>query len=244
MSIPAISTLAPEVERLLGSLGAAGRALSGGTLPVSSPISGEIVAHLHPPSAAEARRAIDTAHAAFLAWRNVPAPQRGELVRLLGEELRAHKEPLGRLVTIEAGKILSEGLGEVQEMIDICNFAVGLSRQLHGVTDTPEQALALIKPSDPRRMEIVQSGFEKKDLLAAAYEDKQPCFPLGRGGRNCRPLTRCQNAFQSRTSGQDQRCACIRRTMRRCRPARGRSDFRSSSASCMVRTMRSSRVMP
>jgi aldehyde dehydrogenase (NAD+) len=139
MSIPAISTLAPEVERLLGSLGAAGRALSGGTLPVSSPISGEIVAHLHQPSAAEARRAIDTAHAAFLAWRNVPAPQRGELVRLLGEELRAHKEPLGRLVTIEAGKILSEGLGEVQEMIDICDFAVGLSRQLHGLTIATER---------------------------------------------------------------------------------------------------------
>ena len=90
-------------------------------------------------SAAEARRAIDTAHAAFLAWRNVPAPQRGELVRLLGEELRAHKDALGRLVTIEVGKIISEGLGEVQEMIDICDFAVGLSRQLHGLTIATER---------------------------------------------------------------------------------------------------------
>ncbi len=64
----------------------------------------------------------------------VPAPQRGEIVRQLGEELRRHKEPLGRLVSLEMGKILSEGLGEVQEMIDICDFAVGLSRQLYGLT--------------------------------------------------------------------------------------------------------------
>ncbi|TJW18893.1 MAG: aldehyde dehydrogenase family protein, partial [Mesorhizobium sp.] len=64
----------------------------------------------------------------------VPAPKRGELVRLLGEELRTHKAELGRLVSIEVGKIPSEGLGEVQEMIDICDFAVGLSRQLYGLT--------------------------------------------------------------------------------------------------------------
>ena len=70
---------------------------------------------------------------AFEAWRTVPAPRRGELVRLLGEELRAAKDDLGRLVTLEAGKIVSEGLGEVQEMIDICDFAVGLSRQLYGL---------------------------------------------------------------------------------------------------------------
>jgi aldehyde dehydrogenase (NAD+) len=139
MIIPPISTLAPEVERLLGSLGAAGHTLTNGTLPVSSPITGEVVAHIHQPSATEARRAIDTAHAAFLAWRNVPAPHRGELVRLLGEELRAHKDALGRLVTIEVGKIISEGLGEVQEMIDICDFAVGLSRQLHGLTIATER---------------------------------------------------------------------------------------------------------
>ena len=69
-------------------------------------------------------------HAAFLAWRSVPAPKRGELVRLFGEECVPTKQPLGRLVSIEAGKIASEGLGEVQEMIDICDFAVGLSRQL------------------------------------------------------------------------------------------------------------------
>jgi aldehyde dehydrogenase (NAD+) len=80
-----------------------------------------------------------SAAAAFGAWRTVPAPRRGELVRLLGEELRAAKEPLARLVTLEAGKIVQEGLGEVQEMIDICDFAVGLSRQLYGLTIASER---------------------------------------------------------------------------------------------------------
>ena len=87
----------------------------------------------------EAAAAIERAHAAFLAWRLVPAPKRGELVRLLGEELRAAKPALGRLVSIEVGKIASEGLGEVQEMIDICDFAVGLSRQLYGLTIATER---------------------------------------------------------------------------------------------------------
>src|SRR5205814_9221838 len=76
---------------------------------------------------------------AFTKWRDIPAPKRGELVRLLGEELRAHKDALGRLVTIENGKILAEGKGEVQELIDICDFAVGLSRQLYGLTIASER---------------------------------------------------------------------------------------------------------
>ena len=83
--------------------------------------------------------AIARAANAFRIWRNVPAPRRGEFVRLLGEELRAAKTELARLVTIEAGKITTEGLGEVQEMIDICDFAVGLSRQLHGLTIATER---------------------------------------------------------------------------------------------------------
>jgi aldehyde dehydrogenase (NAD+) len=83
--------------------------------------------------------ALERAQAAFLAWRSVPAPRRGELVRLWGEELRAAKGELGLLVTLEAGKTLSEGLGEVQEMIDICDFAVGLSRQLYGLTLASER---------------------------------------------------------------------------------------------------------
>ena len=92
-----------------------------------------------PASGHEIDAAIRAAHAAFLVWRDMPPPKRGELVRLLGEELRANKAALGRLVTIEAGKIISEGLGEVQEMIDICDFAVGLSRQLYGLTIASER---------------------------------------------------------------------------------------------------------
>ena len=92
----------------------------------------------HEPGGGE--RVIGRAAQAFDAWRKVPAPRRGEFVRLLGEELRAAKDDLGRLVTLEAGKIVSEGLGEVQEMIDICDFAVGLSRQLYGLTIATERA--------------------------------------------------------------------------------------------------------
>jgi aldehyde dehydrogenase (NAD+) len=110
-----------------------------GTLPARSPITGEVIAEIGETSPQAARDAIAGAHDAFLTWRNVPAPKRGELVRLLGEELRAHKAALGRLVSIEAGKIVSEGLGEVQEMIDICDFAVGLSRQLYGLTIATER---------------------------------------------------------------------------------------------------------
>lgn len=104
-----------------------------------SPIDGQVLAGLRSDTAAEVRQRIDRAHAAFLQWRNIPAPRRGELVRLFGEELRTHKQALGQLVTLEAGKILQEGLGEVQEMIDICDFAVGLSRQLYGLTIASER---------------------------------------------------------------------------------------------------------
>ena len=107
---------------------------------VTSPIDGSVIGTVAFAGEHEATAAIDRAHAAFLKWRMVPAPVRGELVRLLGVQLREHKETLGRLVTLEAGKILSEGLGEVQEMIDICDFAVGLSRQLYGLTIASERA--------------------------------------------------------------------------------------------------------
>jgi aldehyde dehydrogenase (NAD+) len=134
-----IMTLANETSALLSKLGVAASALSGGDLVASSPVTGEVIARVSQMSAADARKAIDEAHAAFLKWRLVPAPRRGELVRLLGEELRVHKEELGRLVSVEVGKIPSEGLGEVQEMIDICDFAVGLSRQLYGLTIATER---------------------------------------------------------------------------------------------------------
>ncbi|MDK3074469.1 aldehyde dehydrogenase family protein [Sedimentitalea sp. JM2-8] len=112
---------------------------TGGTLAVRTPVDGSEIARLKVHGAAEADAMIARAHGAFLAWRKVPAPRRGEFVRLLGEELRRQKQALGALVTLECGKILQEGLGEVQEMIDICDFAVGLSRQLYGLTIASER---------------------------------------------------------------------------------------------------------
>ncbi|TRD15202.1 L-piperidine-6-carboxylate dehydrogenase [Palleronia caenipelagi] len=113
--------------------------LTGGSLAVRSPIDGATVAHVHETTAGDMGTVIARSQEAFRAWRTVPAPRRGELVRLLGEELRAAKDDLGALVTLEAGKITSEGLGEVQEMIDICDFAVGLSRQLYGLNIASER---------------------------------------------------------------------------------------------------------
>jgi len=132
--------VAHEAAAILLRLGVPNAALAGeGTLVARSPLTGEEIARLHEAGAAEADDAVARAHDAFLAWRRVPAPRRGELVRLLGEELRAAREDLGRLVTLEAGKITAEGVGEVQEMIDICDFAVGLSRQLYGLTIATER---------------------------------------------------------------------------------------------------------
>jgi aldehyde dehydrogenase (NAD+) len=136
---PRIQSAAADVGPLLQRLGVRPELVSGGSLNVQSPVTGERLAQVKTLSVAEAGAVIDRAHAAFLAWRKVPAPRRGELIRLLGEELRAAKADLGLLVTLEAGKISSEGLGEVQEMIDICDFAVGLSRQLYGLTLATER---------------------------------------------------------------------------------------------------------
>ncbi|AGH87560.1 aldehyde dehydrogenase family protein [Ralstonia nicotianae] len=128
-----------RVSELLSSLSIDGAASAEGGHQVRSPIDGTLIGSVKLVSAKESEAAIERGHAAFLHWRGVPAPVRGELVRLLGVELRRHKEALGRLVTLEAGKLLSEGLGEVQEMIDICDFAVGLSRQLYGLTLASER---------------------------------------------------------------------------------------------------------
>jgi aldehyde dehydrogenase (NAD+) len=102
-------------------------------------LNGEIIANVQDTSSDSVTEAIVRAKTAFLEWRSMPAPRRGELVRILGDELRSAKVALGRLVTIEAGTILSEGQGEVQEMIDICDFAVSLSRQLYGLTIASER---------------------------------------------------------------------------------------------------------
>lgn len=114
---------------------------SGGELVSIDPTTGEPIARVLQASEKEAERVIAEAHEAFLSWRSVPAPVRGEAVRRLGHALREKKEDLGRLVTLEMGKIVAEGKGEVQEMIDVCDFAVGLSRQLYGLTMPSERPL-------------------------------------------------------------------------------------------------------
>ncbi|MBS1612658.1 MAG: aldehyde dehydrogenase family protein [Bacteroidetes bacterium] len=106
----------------------------GETIKSYSPVDGKLIASVTATTPKEYETVIAAAQQAFLTWRNVPAPKRGEIVRQIGDELRLHKDALGRLVSYEMGKSLQEGLGEVQEMIDICDFAVGLSRQLYGLT--------------------------------------------------------------------------------------------------------------
>ncbi len=107
---------------------------SGSLLESYSPVDGQLIASVTTSSAADYEKVMQTATAAFKTFRLMPAPQRGEIVRQFGEKLRKNKEALGKLVSYEMGKSLQEGYGEVQEMIDICDFAVGLSRQLHGLT--------------------------------------------------------------------------------------------------------------
>ncbi len=128
-----------EVKEILASLGFADNELAEGSLAAYSPIDGALIGRLEEDDAASVADKIDKAAAAFREWQSVPPPRRGELVRLLGEELRAHKDALGALVSAESGKLLEEGKGEVQEMIDICDFAVGLSRQLYGLTIASER---------------------------------------------------------------------------------------------------------
>lgn len=112
---------------------------SGRSQEVVSPIDGSVLASVANVTPAEFGTILDRCSKAFLAWRLVPAPQRGEVVKAIGDELRRNKEALAGLVTLEMGKALREGLGEVQEMIDICDFAVGLSRQLYGLTMPSER---------------------------------------------------------------------------------------------------------
>ncbi len=134
------TAIAAEAREILRALGVDPKHFEGGGRVATSPIDGAPIIGVVEATPRQASEAIARAHAAYLKWRSVPAPRRGELVRLLGEELRANKSALGRLVTIEAGKVESEGLGEVQEMIDICDFAVGLSRQLYGLTIQSERS--------------------------------------------------------------------------------------------------------
>lgn len=128
-----------DLGALYQSLGLDSDTLGGGDHAVITPIDGTEIARPALDSHAEVSAKIGRAEVAFVTWRRTPAPVRGELIRLFAEELRAHKDDLGALVTVECGKILEEGKGEVQEMIDICDFAVGLSRQLYGLTIASER---------------------------------------------------------------------------------------------------------
>lgn len=131
-------SLANQTKQLLNKMGVSDAQLTG-DFAVHSPIDGSQIASIGLNSVEQTLDAIGRAKSAFWAWRVIPAPKRGELVRILGEVLREYKDDLGALVSIEAGKITAEGLGEVQEMIDICDFAVGLSRQLYGLTIASER---------------------------------------------------------------------------------------------------------
>jgi aldehyde dehydrogenase (NAD+) len=138
-TIPAPGRLAEPAAAVLTRLGV--ELSSSGDVVCRSPINGETLGRLPSTPAQGVDAAVTAAADAFPQWRLVPAPRRGDLVRRLGELLTEHKADLATLVTLEAGKIESEALGEVQEMIDICDFAVGLSRQLYGRTMPSERPL-------------------------------------------------------------------------------------------------------
>jgi len=134
-----MSSLVNHTQQLLLKLYVNISDATGNDVVAKTPIDGATIATLRANTAAEVNTKIGEAHRAFIEWRNIPAPRRGELVRLFGDVLRENKIALGELVSIESGKIAQEGLGEVQEMIDICDFAVGLSRQLYGLTMATER---------------------------------------------------------------------------------------------------------
>jgi aldehyde dehydrogenase (NAD+) len=140
MSLPLHDDLRAEATAILSRLGVSlPETTSGGAIVARSPITGGELARIPAHTRDDVAAIVTDAQTAFEAWRSVPGPVRGQLVRELGELLREHKDDLGALVSIEAGKIRSEGLGEVQEMIDICDLAVGQSRQLFGLTIASER---------------------------------------------------------------------------------------------------------
>jgi aldehyde dehydrogenase (NAD+) len=142
------------------ALTACGATVPAGTSPVATPITGEVIAAVGRPGARDVVAAIDDAHAAFRSWRTTPAPVRGGLVKRFGQLLTDHKEDLAELITLEVGKIGSEALGEVQEMIDICDYAVGLSRSMAGRTLPSERpGHRLFETWHPRGVVAVISAF-------------------------------------------------------------------------------------
>ncbi len=136
-----IQNLGIQAENKGASTGAVWFITSGAAIDSYSPVDGKLIAKINQGTADDYEKIMQTASAAYLKWRKIPAPLRGEVVRQIGNALREQKEDLGMLVSYEMGKSYQEGLGEVQEMIDICDFAVGLSRQLHGFTMHSERPL-------------------------------------------------------------------------------------------------------
>ena len=128
-----------SVQTIFNAMDMSDNVLINGEMEVCSPIDGNVIARIKTDTPKEVSNKIAMADKAYRSWRMLPAPRRGEVIRLFGAELRKHKTALGALVTLETGKIYQEGLGEVQEMIDICDFAVGLSRQLYGLTMPSER---------------------------------------------------------------------------------------------------------
>jgi aldehyde dehydrogenase (NAD+) len=139
VNIDAMKPLGISNEPPACLIGRDSRPTNGRPLIARSPIDGSTLATIRSAQPADVNAAVDAADKAFLKWRLVPAPRRGELVRRIGQKLRERKIDLANLVTLETGKITSEALGEVQEMIDIADFAVGLSRQLYGLTIATER---------------------------------------------------------------------------------------------------------
>lgn len=127
------------IQEILNKLGVEAAKYQQGSLVVKTPIDGSVIGNVLLHTAEQAEQQIQQAQQAYQQWRKIPAPRRGELVRVFGQVLREYKDELGALVSWEAGKITQEGLGEVQEMIDICDFALGLSRQLYGLTIASER---------------------------------------------------------------------------------------------------------
>jgi aldehyde dehydrogenase (NAD+) len=128
-----------DIQSIFKSLNLALPPFSAQGIEVNSPVDGRLLAKVTAHTETQISAELFRSHQASLAWRKVPAPKRGELVRVFGELVRQHKEPLGQLISHETGKILQEGWGEVQEVVDICEFAVGLSRQLYGLSIASER---------------------------------------------------------------------------------------------------------
>ena len=193
-----------EALAILSRLGTPESAFEREGLMVSSPITGEFITHVRVTGPKEANAVIGRAAQAFDTWRTIPAPRRGEFVRILAEELRAAKDDLGRLVTLETGKIVSEGLGEVQEMIDICDFAVGLSRQLYGRTIATERAAH-------RMMESLASARSLWRHLRVQFSGRGMVLECGARGRLRRPgsleALREDATHGTRHAGRGQPCA-------------------------------------